>query len=69
LFVDQLAQLTQQIGAEKGATSTERNYQIGLVDIGPLQRQRPQAPLPAHIRDAIPTPIVAYCQQLKALSP
>jgi hypothetical protein len=68
LFVDQLAQLTYPIGAEQGATRTQRDYRIGPVDIGPLQRQRPQTPLPGQIRDAIPTPIVAYREDFKGLS-
>lgn len=33
LLVDQPAQLAQPIGAEQGATSADRDYEIGLVDI------------------------------------
>ena len=44
LFVDQRAQLTQQIGAKAGAASTDRDHQIRLVDIGPFERQRTQTP-------------------------
>jgi hypothetical protein len=60
--------LAQQIGAEKGATSADHDHQIGCVDISPLDWQRTQTPLGAQVRDAVPTPIVAHREQIKALS-
>ena len=49
----------------KSPSCTDRSYQIGLVDISPLERQRPQTSLCAQIRDAIPTPIVRHCEELR----
>ena len=36
LFIDQRAQLAQQIGTKEGSVSADRHHQIGLVDICPL---------------------------------
>jgi hypothetical protein len=69
LFVDQPTQLAQQVGAEEGATRADRDHQIGLVNIRPLKRQRTQTSLGTQIRDAIPTPVVAHREEIKALSP
>ena len=38
------------------------------MDISPFDRQRTQSPLRTHIRDAIPAPVVANGEQIKALS-
>ena len=69
LLVDQPAQLAQTIGAEQGATSADRDYEIGLVDISPLDRQRAQPPLSVQIRDAVPAPVVAHSNNFEGLTP
>jgi hypothetical protein len=60
--------LAQPIGTEERATSTDRDYEIRLVDIRPLDRERTQTSIGAQIRDTIPAPVVAYRQEVKALS-
>jgi len=68
LFINQRAQLAQQIGTKEGSVSAERHHQIGLVDICPLERQRTQPSVGIQIRDAISTPVVANSKEFEALA-
>jgi len=68
LFVDYPTQLAQEVGTEECSASTKRDDQIGLVDISPFEWQRSQTSIAAHIRDAIPTPVVAHREEIEALS-
>ena len=68
LFIDQRAQLAQQIGTKEGSVSADRHHQIGLVDICPLERQRTQTSVGTQIRNAISTPVVANSKEFEALA-
>jgi hypothetical protein len=68
LFIDQRAQLAQQIGTKEGSVSADPHHQIGLVDICPLERQRTQTSVGTQIRNAISTPVVANSKELEALA-
>ena len=68
LFIDQRAQLAQQIGTKEGSVSADRHHQIGLVDICPLERQRTQTSVGTQIRNAISTPVVANIKEFEALA-
>ena len=68
LFIDQRAQLAQQIGTKEGSVSADRHHQIGLVDICPLERQRTQTSVGTQIRNAISTPVVGNSKEFEALA-
>ena len=68
LFINQRAQLAQQIGTKEGSLSADRHHQIGLVDICPLERQRTQTSVGTQIRNAISTPVVANIKEFEALA-
>jgi hypothetical protein len=68
LFIDQRAQLAQQIRTKEGSVSADRHHQIGLVDICPLERQRTQTSVGTQIRNAISTPVVANSKEFEALA-
>ena len=68
LFIDQRAQLVQQIGTKEGSVSADPHHQIGFVDIRPLERQSTQTSVGIQIRDAISTPVVANSKEFEALA-
>jgi hypothetical protein len=68
-LIDELAQLPQLIGSEKGATSTNRDYEVGLDNVSPFDRKCAQPPFRACVRHAVSAPIVAHGEQIERLSP
>lgn len=66
-FVDQLAHLAQQVGAEERATSADRDHRIGHPGIRPFDRQRAQPSGRVQIRHTVPTPVVADSQDFEGL--
>src|SRR5947209_5672852 len=69
LFVDQCAQLAQQVGTEEGPPRTDCHRRIGRMNIGPFDRQRAQPPFCVQIRHTVPAPVVAHNKDFESLSP
>jgi hypothetical protein len=63
------SQLSQQIGSKARATTTGRDYEVGLQNIGPFDRQRAQPSAGARIGHAITAPVVTYREQVERLPP
>jgi hypothetical protein len=56
------------IGSEEGATSTNRDYEVGLDNVSPFDRKRAQPPFGARVQHAISAPVVAHSEQIERLS-
>jgi hypothetical protein len=69
LFVDQPAQLMQQIDAEEGAPPGHRHQRVRRADIRPFDQQRAQPPLRVQIGHAVSAPVVAHSKDVESLSP
>jgi hypothetical protein len=67
-LIDELAQLTQLIGSEEGATSTNRDYEVGLDNVSPFDRKCAQPPFGAGVQHAVSAPVVAHGKQIERLS-
>ena len=67
-LIDELAQLTQLIGSEEGATSTNRDYEVGLDNVSPFDRKCAQPPFGACVRHAVSAPVVAHGKQIERLA-
>jgi hypothetical protein len=39
-LIDEIAQLSQQVRPEQGATRADSNYEVGFENIGPFHGQR-----------------------------
>lgn len=66
-LIDEPPQLAQPISTEQSATGADRDYKIGLENVGPLERQRAQPPVRARIRDTVAAPVVAHREQIERL--
>ena len=69
LLVDRLSQLAKHVGTEEGTPRTDRDHQVGPLNIGPLDWQCAQPPFCVEIRHAVTTPVVAHGNGFEALSP
>ena len=68
-LIDEPAQLAQPIGTEGRVTGADRDYEVGLENIRPLDRERPQPPAGAGIRDAVAAaaPVAVHGEQVELL--
>jgi hypothetical protein len=56
------------IGSEEGATSTNRDYEVGLDNVSPFDWKCAQPPFGTCARHAVSAPVVAHGEQLELLS-
>jgi len=66
-LIHELAQLSQLIGPEEGAPGADRDYEIGLENISPLDGQRAQPSVRACVGHAISAPVVTHREQIERL--